>query len=90
MNLVELGEITDNEYDKEHLCAENGFPKNDRLVHCISSHAGTHDTWQMHNIHYATSEEVAMQEADYIDEITYHSMIAVNFCPFCGAELGAE
>lgn len=87
MNLIELGEITDSEYDKEHICSENEMPKCDRLVHCVSSHEQKMDSWQMHNIHYASKEEVAMGEAEHLDEITYHSMLVIKFCPFCGVEL---
>ena len=90
MNLFEMGESTDSEYDQEHLCKENGFPKCDRLVHCISAHDEMKDSWQMHNIHYATNDEVEMGEAEYIDEVTYHSMILVNYCPFCGSKLSAN
>ena len=87
MNLTELGSITDSEYDKEHTCADNLFPQSDRLVHCNVNHDDTVDAWQMHNIHYADEEEVALGEAEYANQITYHSMILVNFCPFCGASL---
>ncbi|NIB42841.1 hypothetical protein HBA55_24760 [Pseudomaricurvus alkylphenolicus] len=87
MNLQELGENTDCEYDKEHRCAENQYPKSDRLVHCISSRDQAQDNWQLHCIHYADQEEVDIGEAEYVGEITYHSMILVNFCPFCGEKL---
>ena len=87
MNLSELGEATDSEYDKEHSCKKNLFPNSDRLVHCTANHDQALDAWQMHSIHYADEEEVALGEAEYVNEITYHSMIAVNFCPFCGASL---
>lgn len=87
MNLTELGEITDSEYDEEHTCAENRFPAFDRLVHCTASHDERQDQWQMHNIHYADQQEVDIGEAEYVGEITYHSMIIVNYCPFCGAKL---
>jgi len=88
MNLIELGDITDSEYTEEHSCMENLFPESDRLVHCQSSHEEKVNSWQMHGIHHASEEEVAMGEAEYLGEITYHSMIAVNFCPFCGKKLG--
>ncbi|WP_097458690.1 hypothetical protein [Mangrovitalea sediminis] len=87
MNLAELGEITDSEYDKEHRCGENGFPDCDRLVHCISSHEVSQDLWQLHSLHFADETEVKIGEAEYVGEITYHSMILVNFCPFCGMKL---
>jgi hypothetical protein len=87
MNLIELGDLTDSNYDEEHICSENEFSKFDRLVHCTASHEEKMDLWQMHNIHYASVEEVAIGEAEYVGEITYHSMILVNFCPFCGAKL---
>lgn len=87
MDLTELGECTDSNYDKEHVCKENNFPKFDRLVHCVESHGELHDAWQQHGIHYADAEEVKMGDADYVGEITYHSMISVNFCPFCGFRL---
>ena len=87
MNIIELGECTDSVYDQEHSCAENTFQKFDRLVHCISSHDEKQDAWQLHGIHYADEKEVAMGDAEYIDEITYHSMILINYCPFCGEKL---
>lgn len=87
MNLIELGENTDSEYDAEHNCSANTFPKHDRLLHCTSAHEEAKDEWQLHNIHYADEDEVAMGEADYVDEITYHSMILIYFCPFCGLDL---
>lgn len=90
MNLTELGECTDSEYDMEHSCKENEFQKFDRLVHCIASHDEKHDAWQLHGIHYADEEEVKTGEAEHISEVTYHSMIVVNFCPFCGAKLIAS
>lgn len=89
MNLIELGECTDSEYDKEHICSKNIMPKHDRLLHCVLSHEQSVDSWQMHNIHYASKEEVEMGEAEHVDEITYHSMLGVNFCPFCGVHLYA-
>lgn len=87
MNLTELGEITDSEYDLEHTCSANLFPQSDRLVHCSATHEETTDAWQMHSIHYADEDEVTLGEAEYVNEITYHSMILVNFCPFCGKSL---
>ncbi|MFT4631039.1 MAG: hypothetical protein ACI8PP_000805 [Candidatus Pseudothioglobus sp.] len=84
MNLAELGELTDCEYDKAHVCKANKFPQSDRLVHCLTHHDEQADSWQMHGIHYADAEEVAMGEADYVNEITYHTMIEVMYCPFCG------
>lgn len=87
MNLHELGENTDSEYDQEHTCKENQYPKADRLVHCIASRDEAQDQWQMHNIHYADADEVSIGEAEYEGQITYHSMILVNFCPFCGTHL---
>ncbi|MFA7555180.1 MAG: hypothetical protein WCY88_13095 [Spongiibacteraceae bacterium] len=87
MNLIELGAATDSEYDQEHSCNENTYPKADRFVHCIASQDESKDAWQMHSIHYADEYEVEMGEADYVDEITYHSMIVVNYCPFCGINL---
>ncbi len=90
MNLHELGENTDSEYDKEHVCSANEFPTLDRLVHCTSRHDETHKSWELHGIHYADESEVKMGEAEYVGEITYHSMIAINFCPFCGEKLNGE
>lgn len=90
MNLTELGECTDSEYDEEHICKENEFPKFDRLVHCIASHDERHDVWQLHGIHYADEQEVKMGEAESVGEITYHSMIAIIYCPFCGVKLNAS
>lgn len=87
MNLDELGDITDSEYDTEHACSKNDFPKFDRLVHCVSSYGELVDLWQLHNIHYADEKEVEIGEAEYIGEVTYHSMIIVNYCPFCGEKL---
>ncbi len=87
MNLRQLGEVTDNTYDQEHTCSENLFPTADRIVHCISSHDVKVDSWQLHNIHYATAEEVEIGEAEFEGEITYHSMIVINYCPFCGKNL---
>ncbi|WP_370979139.1 hypothetical protein [Agaribacterium sp. ZY112] len=87
MNLIELGENTDSEYDHEHRCSANKHPKADRLVHCVTAHDEPFDSWQLHNIHYADETEVNLGEADYVGEITYHSMILVNYCPFCGAQL---
>jgi hypothetical protein len=87
MTLDELGELTDCEYDKAHVCNDNKFPESDRLVHCLSSHDEQADSWQMHGIHYADADEVAMGEADYVNEITYHTMIEVAYCPFCGMRL---
>jgi len=90
MNLIELGENTDSVYDKEHSCEANEFPKFDRIIHCVSSHDEQIDEWQLHGIHYADEEEVALGEAEYVDEVTYHSMILVNYCPFCGVELKVD
>lgn len=87
MNLIELGESTDSKYDQEHACAANEFPKYDRLVHCVYSREEQQDEWQMHGIHYANEAEVKMGEAEYVGEVTYHSMILVNYCPFCGVGL---
>lgn len=87
MNLTELGESTDSQYDKEHSCKENEFPKFDRLVHCFESHGESYNVWQLHGLHYAVEEDVKMGDAEYIGEITYHSMIVVNYCPFCGLGL---
>jgi hypothetical protein len=88
MNLSELAECTDSEYDKEHVCNENDFPKFDRVVHCIEVNGEEYNVWQLHNLHYADETEVKMGEAEFVGEITYHSMIKVNYCPFCGARLG--
>ncbi|MCE0556957.1 MULTISPECIES: hypothetical protein [unclassified Motilimonas] len=90
MNLVELGEMTDCEYDAEHCCQQNAYPKFDRLVHCNISQDEPVDAWQLHGIHYADEEEVAMGEAEAVGEIIYHSMILVNYCPFCGTQLKME
>jgi hypothetical protein len=87
MNLLELGECTDSEYNDEHTCDSNEFPKFDRIVHCTSIHDEKQDTWQLHGIHYADEAEVKMGEAEHVGEITYHSMIDIRFCPFCGASL---
>lgn len=87
MNLFELGEVTDSEYDKEHSCEHNKHPKFDRIVHCATHQDQPADSWQLHGIHYADEEEVAIGEAEYVGEITYHSMILINFCPFCGEAL---
>ncbi len=87
MDLIELGENTDSEYDEEHTCEKNLFPKSDRLVHCALNHDEKHDAWQMHSMHYADEQEVTMGEAEFVNEITYHSMILVSFCPFCGLKL---
>jgi hypothetical protein len=89
MNLIELGENTDCEFDNEHQCAENQYPACDRLVHCIAAQDQPQDQWQLHNIHFADEDEVAMGEAEMVGEVTYHSMIQVNFCPFCGTRLAA-
>jgi hypothetical protein len=89
MNLVEIGENTDSEYDREHACQENEFPECDRVIHCVSNQDEEADVWQLHCIHYADEEEVKMGEADYVDEVTYHSMILINYCPFCGTKLNA-
>lgn len=90
MNLSELGENTDSEYDKEHRCKANQFPTLDRLVHCVTRHDEAHPAWELHGIHYADEHEVNMGEAQYLGEITYHSVIEVHFCPFCGEKLNAE
>lgn len=90
MDLVEIGENTDGEYDKEHTCAANEFPKCDRVIHCFASHDESADEWQLHGLHYADAEEVKLGEADYVDEVTYHSMIAISYCPFCGLNLHAD
>jgi len=87
MNLLELAELTDCEYDKEHSCPANAFPESDRFVHCVSNEDEPQDAWQMHGIHYADEDEVAMGEAEYVNEITYHTMIQVHYCPFCGIQL---
>jgi hypothetical protein len=90
MDLSELGECTDSEYSEEHCCNANKFPKFDRLVRCISKHEKKQDSWQLHGIHYADDTEVEMGEAEYIGEITYHSVIQVDFCPFCGENLNEK
>lgn len=90
MNLIELGIATDSEYDQEHQCSKNEFPEADRFVHCSASQDEKKDAWQMHSIHYADEYEVEMGEADHVGEITYHSMIVVNYCPFCGVELNQK
>ena len=87
MNLIELGESTDSEYNEEHLCQENEFSKFDRLVHCIASGDEIQDLWQLHGIHYADEQEVGMGEAEYVGEITYHTVIQIHYCPFCGVKL---
>ncbi len=87
MNLTELNEITDCEYDKEHLCGANTYPKFDRILHCVTSQDEPVDAWQLHGIHYADEEEVAMGEAEQVGEIIYHSMILIHYCPFCGEKL---
>tara|TARA_B110000977_G_C10873083_1_gene414435 strand:- start:288 stop:686 length:399 start_codon:yes stop_codon:yes gene_type:complete len=87
MNLVELGESTDCEYSKEHVCLENDFPKFDRVLHCLTSFEETLDEWQLHCLHYADEQEVELGEAEYVDEVTYHSMISISYCPFCGVNL---
>ncbi|WP_028293328.1 hypothetical protein [Oceanobacter kriegii] len=87
MNLTELGEITASEYNKEHTCAANSYPQCDRLVHCTSQYEQPMDSWQLHNLHFADAEEVALGDAEEVGELTYHSMIVVNFCPFCGEKL---
>ena len=43
--------------------------------------------WMLVSVWIAGKEEVMDGEADYPDEIMSSSMIAVNYCPFCGAEL---
>ena len=87
MNLIELGESTDCEYSREHVCLENDFPKFDRVLHCLTSFEETLDEWQLHCLHYADEQEVELGEAEYVDEVTYHSMISISYCPFCGVNL---
>ncbi|MCY0967307.1 hypothetical protein [Parathalassolituus penaei] len=89
MNLIELGENTDCEYDSEHQCAANTYPDCDRLVHCVAVQDQPTDQWQLHNLHFADAEEVELGDAEYEGELTYHSVIQVNFCPFCGDRLQA-
>lgn len=89
MNLTELAENTDCEYDHEHQCAANPFPQNDRLLHCVAVQDQPVDQWQLHNLHFADAEEVELGDAEYEGELTYHSVIEVNFCPFCGDRLQA-
>ncbi|MGQ8365836.1 hypothetical protein [Glaciecola sp. 1036] len=87
MDLVELGEASDSEYDREHTCVENEFPKFDRIIHCVKANDEPLNIWQIHGIHYAVEEEVKLGEADYVGQVTYHSVISINYCPFCGANL---
>ena len=87
MNLIELGRTMECEYDEEHSCPENRFPKSVRFIHCVSSREADVGSWEMHNIRYASALVVKMGEAEYIDEIMHHSMILIGYCPFCGKEL---
>lgn len=87
MELSELGDGGGATYDKEHLCDKNDFPKNDRIAHCWELEGEEQDVWHLHNIHYAVEEEVNMGEAEFVGEITYHTVISINYCPFCGETL---
>lgn len=90
MNLSELGDITDSVYDVEHRCAQNDYPESDRLLHCVSRHEEPQDVWQLHTLHFAEKEEVLIGEADYEGQLTYHSLLRVNYCPFCGEKLHSK
>jgi hypothetical protein len=87
MNLTELGEITDSTYDQEHRCDQNELPDCDRLLHCVSRHDEPHSGWELHMLHFAEKEEVDIGEAEYEGQLTYHSLMRVNYCPFCGEKL---
>ncbi|MDO3385372.1 hypothetical protein QWI17_05900 [Gilvimarinus sp. SDUM040013] len=87
MELNELGDGAGAIYDAEHICNKNEFPRNDRIAHCTEIEGESQNLWHLHNIHYAAEEEVRMGEAEYVDEITYHTVIPIHYCPFCGVAL---
>jgi hypothetical protein len=79
--------ISDPDIDviKIHTCSRNK-KKTAGLLMCQFEDT-REPVWMLVNVWIAGEEEVQDGEADYSGEILSTSMIAVNYCPFCGKTL---
>jgi hypothetical protein len=87
ISVQEIEKITHSIFDLEHVCAENFFHNEIKILHCISSDGEQQDSWQFHNFRLAHEEDVAAGEARIFAEVLSSSMLVINFCPFCGFKL---
>ena len=73
-------------YD-QHKCAASEEHNDTAVLYVSSPDTGLKPDWAMARIWLAGAEEVRNGEASEVGESLSLSLIAINYCPFCGQKL---
>jgi hypothetical protein len=87
MDIQKIEQATNSLFTTEHSCTANPQPAELKLLLCESTEGIPQNQWQFHIMQVAKSADVGAGEAGFVGELISQSMVAVSFCPFCGAKL---